>query len=97
MQDFFYTTADESHRKRERAKARELRATQWWKQKIGPGICHHCGEKFDKKELSMDHLTPIARGGMSTKNNVVPACKPCNTKRGAVLEAERILFDFGNG
>lgn len=26
----------------------------------------------------MDHIVPIARGGTSTKGNVVPACRPCN-------------------
>jgi len=27
----------------------------------------------------MDHLVPLSRGGRSTKGNVVPACKRCNT------------------
>ncbi len=88
MNDFFYHAASDEHKRKERAKARELRASQWWRQQIGPGICHHCGEKFDKKELTMDHLTPVARGGGSTKNNVVPSCKACNTKRGAKMDVE---------
>ncbi len=29
----------------------------------------------------MDHLVPLARGGRSTKGNLVPACKECNTKK----------------
>jgi 5-methylcytosine-specific restriction endonuclease McrA len=29
----------------------------------------------------MDHLVPIIRGGKSTKGNVVPSCKKCNSER----------------
>ncbi len=29
----------------------------------------------------MDHVVPMVRGGRSTKGNVVPACKECNTKK----------------
>jgi hypothetical protein len=29
----------------------------------------------------MDHLVPLARGGVSVKGNVVPACKECNAKK----------------
>ena len=29
----------------------------------------------------MDHLVPLIRGGRSTKGNLVPACKECNTKK----------------
>ena len=83
--------ADQDHIKRERAKARELRLPQWWIQEIGPGLCHHCGGKFDKKELTMDHLIPVARGGRSVKSNVVPACRACNQSRGHKLDVERTL------
>jgi len=81
--------ADEGHIKRERAKAKELRASQWWKQQIGPGLCHHCGKKFSKTDLTMDHLIPVARGGKSSKHNVVPSCRPCNQTRGHKLDVER--------
>ena len=29
----------------------------------------------------MDHVVPLVRGGRSTKGNVVPACKECNTTK----------------
>src|SRR5262249_51749613 len=67
--------------KRERAKARELRQSQWWKRRRANGICHYCGNKFRPGDLTMDHLVPLIRGGRSTKGNVVPACKLCNTKK----------------
>lgn len=75
--------------KRERAKARELRQSQWWKRRRAAGICHYCGGKFAARELTMDHLVPLVRGGRSTKGNLVPACKECNTKKRHRLAFER--------
>lgn len=36
----------------------------------------------------MDHIIPIARGGKSTKGNLVPACKACNTQKKQLLPME---------
>lgn len=36
----------------------------------------------------MDHIVPIARGGRSTKGNVVAACKACNTAKKNLLPME---------
>lgn len=66
---------------RERQKARDLRGSPWWKSKISLGLCHYCHGKFPPTELTMDHVVPIARGGESVKNNIVPACKSCNTNK----------------
>ena len=78
----FFIAASPEHQRREKLKARDLRASQWWKNQLGRGTCHHCGDRFHPSELTMDHLIPIARGGQSSKNNVVPSCKPCNTRKG---------------
>lgn len=77
----FLVSVSEEEIRRERRKARELRATEWWKRKRAKGICHHCGKQFLPKELTMDHLVPIIRGGKSTKGNLVPSCKKCNSER----------------
>jgi len=77
----FLVEVSEKEIRRERQKARELRASQWWKRKRATGICHHCGQKFLPKELTMDHLIPVIRGGKSTRGNLVPACKKCNADR----------------
>ena len=74
--------------KRERHKARELRKTQWWKRKCDKGVCHYCGRSFPPKELTMDHIVPIARGGKTTKGNVVPCCKECNNQKKQRLPLE---------
>ncbi|MGH7826500.1 MAG: HNH endonuclease [Candidatus Binatia bacterium] len=77
----FLVEVTDEHIRRERKKARELRATQWWKRKRSAGICHHCKERFPPKDLTIDHVVPIIRGGKSSKGNVVPSCKKCNAER----------------
>lgn len=67
--------------KREREKARALKASPWWKQIVSKGVCHYCEKKFKVSDLTMDHLVPLARGGESVKSNLVPACKECNAKK----------------
>ena len=66
---------------REKAKARELRRSQWWKNEIAKGICHYCGKEIKPKELTMDHLIPLSKGGRSTRGNIVPSCKECNNRK----------------
>ncbi len=81
-EDFAYGFGvDESTIRAERRKARELRKTRWWQQTTAPGICHYCQHKFSVKELTMDHIIPLSRGGRSTKGNLVPCCKECNTAK----------------
>lgn len=79
---------DEAVIKKERAKARELRNTQWWKRKRAAGICHYCGKTVGPAELTMDHIVPLARGGRSEKFNLVPCCKTCNTQKKQLLPWE---------
>lgn len=79
---------DDTTIKREKNRARELRQTQWWKQRLARGVCYYCGKPFRSAELTMDHVVPLARGGKSTKNNVVTACKSCNTRKQQLLPVE---------
>jgi 5-methylcytosine-specific restriction protein A len=89
---------DPARIKREREKARELRKTQWWLTLVNRGVCHYCARKFAAKDLTMDHVMPLARGGTSTQGNIVAACRECNASKKldtpvddafAQLEAER--------
>lgn len=41
--------------------------------------CQYCGTT---KDLTLDHLIPRSKGGKSTWNNLVTACKKCNSKKG---------------
>lgn len=81
MSDGFLIEVDDETMRRERAKARELRQSSWWKRRRSSGVCHYCGENVGAKALTMDHLIPLVRGGRSNKGNLVPACKECNNKK----------------
>ena len=83
-----FLAADSEHIRRERAKAAELRKSQWWKNLRGQGKCHYCGRQVPPRELTMDHLIPLARGGTSAKSNIVPCCKECNNKKKYLLPNE---------
>jgi len=88
MENFEFDGLDDAARRTERAKARELRKSRWWQQKTASGCCYYCAKKVAYRDLSMDHLVPLARGGRSTKNNLVPACKDCNNKKKQLLPME---------
>ena len=91
--DVLFGFADQDHVRRERAKARELRQTQWWRNRLGEGVCYHCEKRFEKSDLTMDHVVPLARGGRTTKNNVVVSCKPCNQERGYLMPVELVNIE----
>lgn len=77
--------------KREREKARALRATDWWKAQLAKGVCHYCGRQVGAEGLTLDHVIPVARGGKSVRSNCVPACRDCNAKKKAYTPVEQIL------
>jgi hypothetical protein len=43
------------------------------------GLCAYCGESGTTK----DHVIPLSRGGDNTIDNIVPACRLCNSSKGA--------------
>ncbi len=47
--------------------------------------CLYCGSK---KDLTLDHVLPKARGGKTSWNNLATACKICNSKKGDYLPEE---------
>ncbi len=56
--------------------------------------CAYCGRKagaggeLSMKELTVDHITPLSRGGKSSWLNTVCACQRCNTRKGDRLPHE---------
>ena len=78
--DFFLPPSEEDI-SREKNKGRDLRRSQWWKNRRSSGRCHYCSHSFPVKELTMDHVVPLSRGGRSVKSNVVPCCKECNSQK----------------
>jgi hypothetical protein len=46
-------------------------------------LCAYCGEQFDVKQLTIDHIHPKSKGGKNTWTNCVTACKKCNQRKGS--------------
>ncbi len=44
--------------------------------------CQFCGKVFPQRELNLDHVIPLSRGGTSSWENVVCACVACNSRKG---------------
>jgi 5-methylcytosine-specific restriction endonuclease McrA len=46
-------------------------------------VCQYCGKsKLYKQQLHLDHVIPDSAGGRFTLDNLVVACKQCNTRKG---------------
>ena len=97
MNEWIDIRKDDRHVAREREKARTLRKSAWWRQQLQKGVCHYCGRHVGADALTLDHVVPVARGGVSTKGNVVPACKACNSEKKYLTPAERILAELELG
>lgn len=46
-------------------------------------VCAYCGERFRDRELTVEHIVPVSRGGSSAWTNVVAACRSCNVRKNA--------------
>lgn len=42
------------------------------------GHCAYCGELMDFKDMQVDHVIPLRKGGEDKPENMVPACRSCN-------------------
>lgn len=77
----------EHARKRRARKAQAPRndftATEWRALCKAMGYrCAYCGQKFPFKLLCQDHLIPLSKGGSHTLANILPVCRPCNSRKG---------------
>src|SRR6266567_7680083 len=43
--------------------------------------CQYCHKRLDEKEYEIDHLVPVALGGVHEMTNFVTACGECNRKK----------------
>ena len=90
MQGCAYTAAMAVSRNRQARAARrrkrrmdrvqhDLSAEQWIRLKEAWGGCAYCG--VVDKPLQRDCVLPLSRGGRYTLENIVPACRSCNTSK----------------
>jgi 5-methylcytosine-specific restriction endonuclease McrA len=44
-------------------------------------VCQYCLNKFNLKDLTIDHITPKSKGGGNDHDNLILSCFSCNTKK----------------
>jgi 5-methylcytosine-specific restriction endonuclease McrA len=44
--------------------------------------CQYCGHKKPPSQLNYDHVYPRSKGGLTTWENIVTSCIPCNLRKG---------------
>ena len=55
--------------------------------------CVYCGERFEPKTLTVDHVEPRMRGGDRSGGNLVTACGACNARKGGMRLAQFLMTD----
>lgn len=50
------------------------------------GKCAYCKKP---RKLTVDHVIPVSKGGSNYISNIVPACRSCNSRKGARLMEAR--------
>jgi 5-methylcytosine-specific restriction endonuclease McrA len=48
------------------------------------GRCQICGDKFDMKDMTIEHIYPKSKGGTKESYNVTLTCQTCNCKKAAI-------------
>ena len=51
-------------------------------------ICAYCGQRYGYKDLSCDHVLPVSRGGLTSWDNCVTACRHDNQRKSNHLLSE---------
>lgn len=45
------------------------------------GLCGYCGRHGRPEDMTLDHVQPVSRGGKSTWDNILLACRECNARK----------------
>lgn len=72
----------------ERTPAREVLTPIQWNEikRQHNNSCVYCGVRESLiVKLTRDHIVAVTRGGLHSKDNIVPACQICNSRKGAKL------------
>lgn len=59
--------------------------------------CLFCGIKYDRANLSLDHIVPVSKGGSNESTNLATCCKNCNSKKGDSCFIEYCATNCNNG
>lgn len=60
--------------------------------------CFYCGDQLSRRTQSIDHMVPLSRGGRNSYDNIVDACRECNTEKGCLTDEEfRAVLAYRRG
>lgn len=87
--------ADQRRRSRRRGLPATLTHSQWEAIKAAYGhCCAYCGQPSQR--LTQDHVIPLSKGGGYTAENIVPACRSCNSRKNnripPLIPAKRLML-----
>jgi 5-methylcytosine-specific restriction endonuclease McrA len=54
-------------------------------------ICLYCATRFQTRDLTRDHITPLSKGGKDSWNNVATACRRCNNHKGGRTPEQALM------
>jgi hypothetical protein len=52
------------------------------------GTCYLCGDTPTGRNLTLDHVVPIVRGGLHCSDNLRVACRKCNSNKSSMTIEE---------
>ena len=58
------------------------------------GVCYLCLRNIAYKDMHLDHVIPLSRGGRHNYDNCATTCGPCNLRKSDYLLEELDLGDF---
>ena len=70
--------------------ARRCYLVRVYESDLGPGYCrcYRCGRQLDVETVTVDRITPGARGGKYVRSNIRPACAKCNSETGGKVRSK---------
>lgn len=71
--------ANHKHRRRAAEKQGNITLEQW--HAILNRFGHRCAYCYAARKLTMDHVQPLSKDGKHCEENIVPACRPCNSAK----------------
>ncbi len=78
----YFRLATHKRNARQKRLPRSLTLAEWNETKAEFSYaCAYCGKTSEK--LTQDHVVPLVQGGGYTKQNIIPACKSCNSSKHA--------------
>ena len=86
---------DRFTRKNRHTRGSVSRATRREVYKRDELTCQFCQRQFSPEQLTIDHLVPLARGGLDEITNYVTCCQACNQKKASLpLEDFAVSLDI---